>query len=189
PFQLGHFVIMGGKERPCAKPRRILDVFCDRPGDAEAIVGAGPSSDFIEQDQAPSGGAIHNMGSFNHLDHKGALSSREVVGGPDASENSIDQTDPCFRGRNETAYLCKERDQADLAEIGTLPGHVRSGQNYKPIAIQIEQRVVWYEIQVAAELFNNRVSTLPNHQSTGVVEDRFDISIQSGSLSQTGQDV
>src|SRR5215510_11298750 len=98
-------MIMSRKERSCANLPRVLNVFGDRPRNTEAIIGASPSADFIKEDQAPSGGVIQNMRSFDHLDHKRALPSREVVGGPNAGKNPIDQADPCLCGWDEAAHL------------------------------------------------------------------------------------
>ena len=67
------------EQRARAESLRVLDKFGNGPGDAQPVIGAGSTPDFIEQNQAACGGAIENMCSFDHFDHERALAPGEIV--------------------------------------------------------------------------------------------------------------
>ena len=71
----------------------------------------------------------------------------------------------------------KQDDQRDLAEVGAFPRHVGSGEDHKPVALTVEERVVGYEGQIAAELFDDRVSAFPNEDRAALIDEGFDVAM------------
>ena len=57
-----------------------------RPRDGQPIISRRPASDFIQNNKCARPRLIQNRGGFDHLDHKGRLPARQIVGGPDAAE-------------------------------------------------------------------------------------------------------
>ena len=57
----------------------FLNIFYDRPGNGNTIVGTGTSADLIQQDQAAGGYVVHNAGGLVHLHHKGRFSAAQVI--------------------------------------------------------------------------------------------------------------
>src|SRR5690349_12616077 len=113
-FQLRHLVIVGGKQRSCAEMPLIMNVFGDRPGDAQSVVRARSASDFIQEDQTVLAGTVENLRTFGHFDHKRALSGRKVIGGAHSCENSVYESEVGLCSRNEAAVLSEQPDKADL---------------------------------------------------------------------------
>ena len=92
----------------------------NRPSDTQSIIGAGPSADLIQENQAAGGRAVQDVSRFDHLHHEGALSGGQVVRGSHARENPIDQSDAGFCRRYEAPDLRQQNDQRDLAEVGAF---------------------------------------------------------------------
>ena len=65
--QFVEVVVVRGEQRFAADTRQM---FCDRPRDGKAIVGAGPAPDLVQHDQAALGGVIEDAGRLVHFDHK-----------------------------------------------------------------------------------------------------------------------
>ncbi len=119
-----------------------MDVFHDRPGNGEAVIGAGAAPDLVEHDQAAWCRVGQDVGRFQHLDHERALTGRDIILCPDPGEDAIDDADAGLVGGNERADLGHQRDQCHLPQPRTLAGHVRAGQDDDLVGIGIEQGVV-----------------------------------------------
>ncbi len=112
--QFGQFVVMGSEEGFGPQPWMVVDVLDDGPGNGDAVVGAGSTTDLIEDEQAAGTGVIEDVGRFYHLHHEGALTSADLVLGTDTSEDAIHQPDPGLVSRDERADLSHEDDEGYL---------------------------------------------------------------------------
>jgi hypothetical protein len=71
----------------------VVDVLDHRPGDRDAVVGAGAAPDLVQDQQAALGGVVQDVGRLDHLDHKGRLPGVDLVLRADAGEDAVDQPD------------------------------------------------------------------------------------------------
>jgi len=67
----------------------IVQMFDDRPGERNAIVGACATPNFVEDHEAARCGGIQNPRGFGHLDHEGALTARQLIACANAGENPV----------------------------------------------------------------------------------------------------
>ena len=63
------------------------------PGDCQTVVGRRPATDLIEQNQTLRRGVVENARRFIHLDQECRFTQRQPVGGADAREDTIDDSD------------------------------------------------------------------------------------------------
>ncbi len=63
-FQLRHFMVMRCKKRSRPEMLSLVDVLGDRPGDAQAVIGARSASDLIQENQAMPAGAVEDLRGF-----------------------------------------------------------------------------------------------------------------------------
>jgi hypothetical protein len=70
------------------------------------------------------------------------LACAEIIRRSDSGENPINDAYFCAFGREETADLGHQYNKGDLTEIGTFTGHIRSGDEDKPMSVQIQIRIV-----------------------------------------------
>ena len=87
-------MVVGGEQRAAADV--VVQVLDDGPGQREAVVGARPAADFVEDHQAARRGVVEDAGRLGHLDHERALAPGQFVAGPDAGEDPVGDAD---RGR------------------------------------------------------------------------------------------
>ena len=113
--QFGQFVIVSSEKGFGPQPGMVVDVLDDGPGNRDAVVGAGSTTDLIKDEQAASTGVIEDVGRLHHLHHKGALTSADLVLSTDASEDTVHQPDPGLVSRDERADLSHEHDKGYLA--------------------------------------------------------------------------
>src|SRR2546422_3861327 len=78
-LQAGQLVVMGCEECTAAQLRRAVQLLQDGAGQGEAVVGAGASTDFVEDNEAARGRVSKDVGRLSHLDHKRAALSRQVI--------------------------------------------------------------------------------------------------------------
>jgi len=86
-------VVVGGKKSVRAKVWVVMNVFHNRPGDGYTVVGAGASTDFVQDEQRAGRGMMEDICGFDHLDHKGRLPGMDFILCTDAGENAVDQPD------------------------------------------------------------------------------------------------
>src|SRR5688572_19091218 len=98
-------MIMSGEERSCPEMLPVMDELGNRPGDAQAIVGARTASNFIQKNQAAMAGRIEDVCGLQHFHHKGALTGSKIVGGPHPGKDSVHEPDMRIAGRHKTADL------------------------------------------------------------------------------------
>ena len=103
----------------------VVQVFDDRPGDGDAVIGAGATPQLVEEDERTRCEGVEDAGSFLHLDHKGRFASRDIVRSSDTGEDAIGESEVSCFGWDEGAYLCQEDDECSLAEEGGFTAHIR----------------------------------------------------------------
>ena len=115
---------MGGEQGPAAD--RVVDVLGDRPGQRDAVEGAGAAADLVEDHQA-AGVALFRMLAVSVISTMKVLWPRlsSSVAPTRAKRRS---TMPIrAAGGDEAADLRQDGDQRDLADVRALAGHVRAG--------------------------------------------------------------
>ena len=138
-------MIVCGEEGLGCPFRRVVEVFRDRPCDAQAVEGARAPADLVEEDEALGRRVVENVRRLVHLYEKGALAPGQIVRGAHPREDAVHDADPGGSRGDEGADLGHEDDEAHLAEIGALPGHVRPGDEgdlFRPV---VELGVVGHE--------------------------------------------
>src|SRR5262249_18313674 len=70
-LELDELVVVRCEERAAA--HGVVQVLGDRPGERDAVEGAGAAADLIEDDQAARGGVVEDVRGLGHLDHERAL--------------------------------------------------------------------------------------------------------------------
>src|SRR5258708_1595018 len=87
--QRRELVEVGGEERLAAEPGSIMDVLDHSLSDADAVVGAGAATDLIDDQQAPVGGVIQDIGGLDHLHHEGRDAAGDGAVGADAGDERV----------------------------------------------------------------------------------------------------
>ena len=67
--QAGQFKVMGGEQGK--RPHYPGQLHRTRPGQRQAVKGAGATPDFVNQHQAVWGGVVQDIGGFAHFHHEG----------------------------------------------------------------------------------------------------------------------
>ena len=98
-----------------------------RPGDRKAVEGrrAAPIS---SRRPASVRRPVENGGGFHHLDHEGRASARQIVGGADAREQTVDNAELGALSPAQAAHLSQNNDERVLTQERRLAGHVRPGE-------------------------------------------------------------
>ena len=96
-------MVVRGEERLGAQPRVVVDVLDHRPGDRQAVVGAGAAPDLVQDQQAARRGVVQDVGRLDHLHHEGGLPGVDLVLRADAGEDAVDQPDARRLGRHEAS--------------------------------------------------------------------------------------
>ena len=91
-FHLVQFVVVGGK-KGLGMPALLMDILHNRPRDTDTVVGAGASSEFVEQDKTAFAEVVEDTCRLVHLHHKRTLAQRDIVAGTHAGENLVHHTD------------------------------------------------------------------------------------------------
>ena len=84
----------------------VVQVFDDRPGDGDTVIGAGAASELVEEDERTRSEGVEDAGGFLHFDHKGRFASRDIVRSSDTGEDAIGKSEVSCFGWDEGAYLC-----------------------------------------------------------------------------------
>ena len=121
---------MGGEQ--AAATQIIMHSLEHRPGDGEAVIGAGAAPDFIEDDQAARCRARQDRGGFHHFHHEGTASLRQIIRRADAAVQPVDDADVRGARRHEAAGLRQHGDQRVLPQKGRFSRHVRPRHQPQP---------------------------------------------------------
>ena len=180
---------MRGEEGLGRPFRRVVEVFRDCPGDAQAVEGARAPADFVEEDEAFGRRVVEDVRGLVHLDEEGAFAPGQVVGSADAGEDAVHDADLRGARRDEGTELGHEDDEAHLAEVGALAGHVRprdQGDLLRPV---VELRIVGHEGLALQQLFHHRVAAVVDFQDRTVHDFRGHVVVPGGQLRQRGQEI
>ena len=98
-LELDELVVVRGEEGAAAD--RVVQVLGDRPGERDAVEGAGAAADLVEDHQAARRRVVEDVRRLGHLDHERALAAAQLVAGADAGEDPVDDADPRLLRRDE----------------------------------------------------------------------------------------
>src|SRR5436190_10919834 len=115
-------MIMSRKKR--AGSSLVVQVLDHGLRNSQAIIRTGTTPDFIEDDQAMARGMMNNGSCLLHLNHEGALASRNVIFSADAGENAIDQTKLSLKCWYKATDLCHQCNQGNLTQISRFTSHI-----------------------------------------------------------------
>ena len=181
-------MVVGGEERLGAQGGVVVDVLDHRPGDGDAVVGAGAAADLVQDEQAAGGGVVQDVGGLDHLDHEGGLPGVDLVLGADAGEDAVDEADAGGGGGDEAAHLRHQDDQGDLAQVGGLAGHVGAGDDAHALA-GLEGDVVGHEALAAEGVLDHRVAAVLDVEHVVRQDLGADVAAQGSGLGEGGQDI
>src|SRR5438876_5084939 len=85
--ELGQFMVVRREQSFCSN--LMVQVFNNRPCQAQAVEGAGAPANFVKNDQAARSGMVENISRLTHLDHESRLAPRQIVACSNASEDPI----------------------------------------------------------------------------------------------------
>ena len=70
------------------------------------------------------------------------------------------EADPGPGGGDEAPHLGHQDDQGNLPDVGRLSGHVGTGNDEKPILLQIEEHVIGNESRSTGHPLHHRVASV-----------------------------
>ena len=152
-------MIVGGEHHLGPLPA-LVQLLRHRPGDGEAIEGRGAAAHLVEEDEAARRRVVQDARRLDHLDQEGALAARQIVLGPDARQDAIDQPDGRRARGDEGADLRHDHEQRGLAHEHALAAHIGPGQDDDLAAGGIEAQVIGRERRRPASRTGWRPSTI-----------------------------
>ena len=174
---------MGGEERLRAELLFVGDKFQYGTGDAHAVEGGGAAPDFVENEETVRRGVFEDVGDFVHLDHKGGLSRREVIGSAHAGENAVHHADFGAADRYEAPALRHEGNDGDLPHIGGLARHIGTGDNGDAVVVVVEIHVVGDKL-FFRDGFHNRVAAVFENDLAGRIDQRTGVIVAHGNFGE-----
>ena len=106
-----------------------MQLFDRRPSDGKPVIGRCATADLVQNNQRPLRRLIHDRRRFHHLHHEGRAPSRQIVGGPNPAEQSVNYTDRRRFRRHVTAHLRQDRDERVLPQERALARHIGAGHD------------------------------------------------------------
>ena len=164
--QAGQLEVVGGEQREGAA--RFGQVLGGGGGQRQAVVGAGATPDFIEQDQASVGGAVQDVGRLGHLHHERGASAAEIVGSTDAGEDAVHRPDGGRSRRHVAAGAGEQHDERGLTHVGRFAAHVGAGDDEHALLV-VQLKVVGHK-GFAQRLAHHRVPTAADGKAGLVAE-------------------
>src|SRR6266571_9467690 len=137
------FMVVGGEEGECATTFVIVEILDNGTGNGQAVIGTGTTANFVKDDEAARCGMVQDVGGLDHLDHKGALASGEVVLGTDTGEDAIDKANGGNLSGDIASDLGHQDDERNLAQIGGFTRHVGASDNHDLRVGSGELGIVW----------------------------------------------
>src|SRR5258708_6379235 len=160
-------VEMGGEQGLAAKPGSVMDVLDYSLSDADAVIGAGAAPDLIDDQQAPVGGVVEDVGGLDHLNHEGRQPAGDGVVGTDAGEDAIDDADASLIRGHEAARLGQDHEDSALSQVGAFSGHVRPRQEEHP-SVLVKAQVVGHEVPRTQRRLHQRMPPAPYRDGISV---------------------
>src|SRR5204862_2592743 len=118
----GELEVVRGKQRQRVDSRG--DITRHRPGERQAVEGAGAAADLIEQDETARGGVVEDVGRLGHLHHEGGAPAGKIVRRSDAGEDPIDGPAHCTLRGKVAAAVRKQYEEDGLAQVGRIIAHL-----------------------------------------------------------------
>ncbi|MNQ03551.1 hypothetical protein D3C85_162540 [compost metagenome] len=178
------FEVVGGEQRVGAQLGQSLGC---RPGQRQAVEGAGAAADFVHQHQAAFTGVVQDVGSLAHLHHEGRTTTGQVVARADTGEDAVDQRQLAAFRRDEAADMGQQHDQRGLPHIGGFTAHVRPGDD-QHARVVVEAQVVGHEGR-GQHLFDHRMTALLDAHA-GFVDEAWPVEVEvQCALAQVAQHV
>ncbi len=159
-----------------------------RPGDRDAVVGAGPAPYLIEHQQAAGRRMVEKVGGFDHFDHEGGLPGANLVPGADAGKDAVHQADVGLISRHKGADLGHQDDEGHLAQKGALARHVGASDDQDHLLV-VKADVVGHKGLLALRDLDHGVPTGDDVQFPALRKLGPDVAVQQGDLGQGGADV
>ena len=185
--QVHELVVMGGEDR--FRPLGVVrDVLGHRPGDGEPIESGGAAPDLVEQDQAASRRVAQDVGRLLHLDHEGGLAAQDLVRGPHAGEDPVEEAHLGLASRDEAAHLGHQGHEGGLAQESGLAAHVGPGEDQQPRLFIPQSEVVRHE-GLGEQALHHRVTSLPVEELVAARDPGLHVVEAAGRFREGGQDV
>src|SRR6266566_3293820 len=110
-------MIMGCEQCACSTSPVVVQVFNNRAGYCQSVIGACAASDLVEYDQAAWCCMMQDSGGLYHLYHEGTLARCQIILGSNTCEYAIHQSDIGRFSRNIATNLSHQDNQCNLAQI------------------------------------------------------------------------
>ena len=182
----GQLVIVGGEHHLGPLPA-LVQLLRHRPGDGEAIERGGAAAHLVEEDEAARRRVVQDARRLDHLDQEGALAPREIVLGPDARQDAIDEPDGRRARGDEGADLRHDHEERGLAHEHALAAHVGPGQDDDLAAGWVEPKVVGRERR--RPRLEHRMAAVDDLERLAVVHVRPHVAPLVGDVRQPHEDV
>ena len=169
-----------------------MHVLDQRPGQGQAVVGAGAAADLVQDHQGPRGGVVQDVRDLDHLDHERRCAAADIVAGSDPGEDAIGDAHVGGLGGDPRPDLGQQSDQRGLADVGRLTGHVWAREDRDAAAGvggRVQGAVVRHERLAGRGLFDDRVATLDDAQAVVVRDGRRAVAHLGGDLGQARQHI
>ena len=184
--QLGQLEVVGGEQ---GKGLEIAgQMFRRRPGQAQAIEGAGAAADLVHQHQTLGGGVVEDVGGFRHLHHEGGAATGQVIRRTDTGKDPVQIADAGAGGRHTAAQVGEQGNQRGLAHVGGFTAHVRASDDHHTAGI-VQMQAVGHE-GVIQHLLHHRVAAIDNLDDGFLVHQLRAYPVQClGAFCQGGQHI
>jgi hypothetical protein len=186
PDEVGELVVVRREET--SGPGRVVDVPKRGPRDREAVEGAGPAADLVEQDEGTVVGRPQDLGDLAHLDHEARLPATDLVRESHPGEQLRHESDPSELRGHERAGLGEHDEKSDLAHVGRFPRHVRTREDEHPSRVRLEVGVVRDE-RFPEQSVEHGMTTVPYHEDRGVVDRGANVATGLREVSERGEDI
>ena len=125
-LHLVELVVVRGEECTCLRLRMLMQVFHNSPGNRNAVIGRGSSSQLVKQYQRTWCHIIQNVRRLCHLYHKCRFTQRNIITGPYPREYLVHQTDSSALCRHKRTYLGQQYYQGCLTQQRRFTCHIRT---------------------------------------------------------------
>ncbi len=141
----------------------LMQVFDNRPGYADAVVGRSAAAKLVEEYQRPTADIVEYRGGLVHLHHECRLAQRYVVAGSHTGEYLVNHAYVGAVGCHKAAYLGHDYVEGGLAQQCRLTRHVWTGNHHHLGMVVVQfHRVAYIEFtrgQLALDYRMCRAST------------------------------
>ena len=144
---------------------------------------------FVQEDEAGSGGVVQNVRRLVHLDHEGRLTFGKVVARADPCKDPINHTDPRGGSREIAADLSQQGEQGNLPDVRRFTRHVWTGDYGKASPRAVERGIIGDKPFRRRLLIQHGMTSLRDLQHTGTINLRSAIAVLTRRFCQRGNGV